>query len=163
MTTPFETEVESHVRTLLKASADLARVAAFARGILFLVPAEWYPLVEIVVDDLGEEQDQTGVHGYSYGGAIYVSDQYPDHPALADREINVESQDQVKALARAIVLILKANPTLGDLVSADGKERVWRVDVSVPKYAIAPSRGRQDNLESQAAVEFQAHSQRQTW
>jgi hypothetical protein len=167
--TPFKTELETQLRNLMKTASQFDDLVALARGILYLVPTEWYPLAEIVVDSEAEDTESLGpsgltaVHGYAYDGAIYFTDQYPDHPTLSNREVDVTSQDRVAVWAQALVLLLRGDQTLTDLESADGKEKVWRVDVRVPKYAIAPSRGRADNLESQAAVEFTVHTMRRTY
>jgi hypothetical protein len=167
--TPFKTEIETQVRNLLKTDAQFSSIVGFSRGILYLVPIEWFPLAEIFVDTQAEDTEQQGkggataVHYWKYGGVIFFTDQYPDHPVLINREIDIVSQDCVAVWVEAAAQLLRDDQTLTNLVSADGKQQVWRVDVDVPQYAIVQRPPRVDNLESQAVVAFTVYAEEQTW
>ena len=162
MSDAFKWEIEGQVRTLLKADAAFSALAAFVRGILpDPVAQHFFPFAEILVD--AEDEDAGGTTAmdfYVYRGFVQFTAQVPDNPTIADREVDVASYQQVAAWAHAALLLLNAAQTLGDLVSADGQEAVRSVEVGLPKYSIAQSRARPNNLDALAMVEFTVHTVR---
>ena len=163
MTTPFKREIEDRVRAILKADSAFDDVAVFVRGVMpDPIAQHWFPLAEIMVDTEDEDAEfrVTHVDGYRYGGFVQFSALLPDHPEVADRESDIASYDQVAVWANRCLLLLNAAQTLSDLVSSDGKERVRQVNVALPKYAIGPSRARQNNLDALAMVQFDVRTAR---
>lgn len=159
-----KTELEQALIDLFKADSAFDGVAAFARGVVYLSPMEWFPLCEVVIGSREERGEETGMHLFVYQGDITFSIQTPDNLAVngATRTIEVPSHDAVAELADAAILLLNAPPAnLGGFVSADGKERVRQVLAHSPQYTIAPSRSRANNLENLTIVKVVIQTQRQ--
>jgi hypothetical protein len=162
MNDAFAWELAGQVRALLKASSSFNTLAAFVRGVLpDPVAQHFFPFVEIFVDSEDEDAGgTTGMDFYVYRGFVQFTALLPDNPTITDRTVDVASYQQVAAWAHAALLALNAAQTLGDFVGTDGQERVRSVEVDLPKYAIAQSRARPNNLDALALVGFTVHTVR---
>lgn len=158
------TELEQKIIDLMIAASAFNSVVVFVRGVApGSIPIAYSPLAEVFITSEAEGEHDTQVHRYRYSGTIAFSAQLLDVIQPVARVATIASHDAVVALANAAVLLLNGTQTLGSFVSLDGKERVQRVDVSSPRYNIAESRARPDNLENLAHVGFTLHTQRQLW
>jgi hypothetical protein len=163
MNDAFAWEMEGQVRTILMADSDLlAAMAVFVRGILpDPVPQHYFPFAEILVDTEDEDAGgTTAMDFYVYRGFLQFTALVPDNLAPVAKLIDVPSYQQVKAWAHRAMLLLNAAQSLNGLVSADTKEAVRSVEVTLPKYGIAQSRGRPNNVDALAMVEFTVHTVR---
>ncbi len=161
-----ELELETQIITLFKADSGFNTVPAFVAGVApSPIPIELFPLCEVIVSSSTEETGarETAADEYRYSGTVLFSTQLIDQLVVVARVITIASHAQAVAFAGAAKRLLNSQQDLGSFVSTDGKERVWRVDVSSPRYNIAESRARPNNLENLAQVNFVIYTKRQTW
>jgi len=160
-------ELADQVIALLRVAPAFAGVNAWVPWFApTIIPQNLFPLAEVPIVSQDEGQHDTKYHEYAYTGGVIFNVQYIDTlvPDPVTKVCAVPSADLCSGLADAARLILMAAQSLGDFVTTDGKERVYRVDVSTPSYVMGPSRtARPDNLENRAALDLVIWTRRQLW
>lgn len=156
-------EIENAIIDAMLAESALDDLLAVYRGMPLMVPQQFYPFAEVLIEQERTARTLTGnVHERVYEGVITFNVRVQDAPQVVARKATVASYVTVQNLVDAAVELFKrtANRDLGGLTFTNGAVTMFQVGGQAVEYGIALRNqygnaiGRDNNFDNTGMLPF---------